>query len=97
MGLAVGLHVDVGLCGLLNTAGAVAVLWSLLFIILLSARSLLKHQETSNVTDILLCLINQGFYIESLRLHQPFLQCQSSVVAALAFDGVYCWSSSSVV
>lgn len=49
MGLAVGLHVDVGLCGLLNTAGAVAVLWSLLLIILLSARSRLKHQETSHV------------------------------------------------
>lgn len=62
VGLAVGLHVDVGLCGLLNTAGA--VLCSLLLIVLLSARSRLKHQETSHVTDVLLCLINQGFYID---------------------------------
>lgn len=47
MGLGVGLQVDVGLGGLLNTAGAGAgaALWAALPLLLLSARSRLKHEK----------------------------------------------------
>lgn len=99
MGLGVGLQVDVGLCGLLNTAGAGAALWATLPLFLLSTRSRLKELSIRNChisfrefTELVLLLETQ-----INQFHQPFLQCQTSLMAALAFDWIHCWGSDPVI
>lgn len=106
MGLGVGLRVCVGLCWLLNTAGA--ALWASL--LRLIARSRLK-QLFERVSDPRCCLFffltefafnklnlsKENVVRKVKQLNQPFLQSQTSLVAALAFDWIHRLGSSPVV
>lgn len=109
MGLGVGLQVDVGLGGLLNTAGAGAgagaALWAALPLLLLSARSRLKHEMIRkchiSLTEFIFdrSQLKRELSLETRvqLFDKPFLQSKASLVAALAFHWVSRWDSRSVI